>query len=592
MDKNKKSFVESLVIWIAYAVLAMTSFIAVVAVFSNDVAGEASVGSFKSATFNQNWIVPYGDELYCIDLPFTIDVKSGDLITIKNTLPENISDNSSLMTRASMEDIYVYVDGELREEYSTDSQPYMSYYIPSAYVVVTLNSEDSGKEIEIKLRAKDEGFINEMRIGPGNNVWFDIIFDNLPVNMVGLMVLILGLVLLCFSKIFKNSIINYYATFYLSLLMIDISVWVFSESAFRQIIFSKASMSQYFSYSSMELIGVLACMYFDEVQHREYHTLYFIAELTGISIILLNFTLHFTGVVELYKSMPLAHIGMCLSLIMAVTTIVFDLKNKRIKKYKAVAFGMGGLLIAAGIEIALFYITRFRVFGIYICIGMVFLMATTVVQSLIDQSDANILRETKQRNNMVNTIETIAGTIDAKDEYTGGHSERVGLYAAILARGMAAHYNFSEEDIERIRYIGNMHDIGKIGIPDRVLNKAGRLDEDEFNIMKKHVEIGSDIMSGLDDNIKELHDGIRYHHERFDGKGYPDGLAETEIPLVARIICLADCYDAMTSDRVYRKHLSPEAVRAEIVRCSGTQFDPALSSIFLELIDSGEMRPN
>ena len=118
------------------------------------------------------------------------------------------------------------------------------------------------------------------------------------------------------------------------------------------------------------------------------------------------------------------------------------------------------------------------------------------------------------------------------------------------------------------------------------------MDEDEFNIMKKHVEIGSDIMSGLDDNIKELHDGIRYHHERFDGKGYPDGLAETEIPLVARIICLADCYDAMTSDRVYRKHLSPEAVRAEIVRCSGTQFDPALSSIFLELIDSGEMRPN
>ena len=109
--------------------------------------------------------------------------------------------------------------------------------------------------------------------------------------------------------------------------------------------------------------------------------------------------------------------------------------------------------------------------------------------------------------------------------------------------------------------------------------------------MKKHVEIGSEIMAGLGESINGLVDGIRYHHERFDGKGYPEGLSDTEIPLIARILCLADCYDAMTSNRVYRKRLADDAVRAEFLRCAGTQFDPALTEIFVKLIDGGEMRP-
>ena len=156
---------------------------------------------------------------------------------------------------------------------------------------------------------------------------------------------------------------------------------------------------------------------------------------------------------------------------------------------------------------------------------------------------------------------------------------------------MAADYDFSEEDILRIHYIGIMHDIGKIGVADSVLNKPGRLTESEFSLMKKHVEIGSEMLAGMNDSISGLVDGIRYHHERFDGKGYPEGLSDTEIPLVARILCLADCYDAMTSNRVYRKRLTDEAVRAEFIRCAGTQFDPALAEIFVKLLDIGEMHP-
>lgn len=136
-----------------------------------------------------------------------------------------------------------------------------------------------------------------------------------------------------------------------------------------------------------------------------------------------------------------------------------------------------------------------------------------------------------------------------------------------------------------------MHDIGKIDVTDSILNKAGRLTDDEFCLMKKHVDIGAELMTGIGENIDGLIDGILYHHERFDGKGYPNGLSDTDIPLVARIICIADCYDAMTSNRVYRKRLSNEYVRAEFVKCSGTQFDPVLTEIFVRLIDSGEMVP-
>lgn len=256
----------------------------------------------------------------------------------------------------------------------------------------------------------------------------------------------------------------------------------------------------------------------------------------------------------------------CLGALFIVTftiiNIVNDIRSKRIRQYLVTAFGIAGLLVMTVFELVGFYITRFRVFGIFACSGLVILAVATVVQVLIDQ-----MREAKERHNeqtqmIVNTIETIAMAIDAKDEYTGGHSERVGQYAAILARGMAADYDFSEEDILRIHYIGIMHDIGKIGVADTVLNKPGRLTESEFSLMKKHVEIGAEMLAGMNDSISGLVDGIRYHHERFDGKGYPEGLSDTEIPLVARILCLADCYDAMTSNRVYRKRLTDEAVRA------------------------------
>jgi putative nucleotidyltransferase with HDIG domain len=177
------------------------------------------------------------------------------------------------------------------------------------------------------------------------------------------------------------------------------------------------------------------------------------------------------------------------------------------------------------------------------------------------------------------TIQSLARTIDKMDRYTAGHSERVARYAVNLARWLG----LSEDEVEIVRHSALMHDIGKIGCVMN-LNKPGKLTQDEYEIFKKHPVYGREIL----DPIKFLQPvipGVHLHHERWDGRGYPLGLAAQEIPLVARIIAVADTYDAMTSDRAYRRALPHEVTVNEITRCSRTQFDPDVSGTFTERID-------
>ena len=178
------------------------------------------------------------------------------------------------------------------------------------------------------------------------------------------------------------------------------------------------------------------------------------------------------------------------------------------------------------------------------------------------------------------TILSIARTVDAKDANTSQHSFRVSEYSVAIAREL----NLSEEKCENLRKMALLHDIGKIGIPDAILNKPGRLTDEEYEIMKSHVIQGGEILKDFT-MIDNVSIGALYHHEKYDGTGYSKGLKGEEIPLEARIIGIADAFDAMTANRVYRKQLDIEFVIAELKRCSGTQFDPKLVEILLSLID-------
>ena len=174
----------------------------------------------------------------------------------------------------------------------------------------------------------------------------------------------------------------------------------------------------------------------------------------------------------------------------------------------------------------------------------------------------------------------LSKTVDAKDHYTNGHSERVAAYSAEIARRMRK----SAAEQEQIYEMGLLHDVGKIGVSEEIINKTTRLTDEEFAIIQRHTVTGSEILSMITD-MPELACGARSHHERYDGRGYPDGLKGNEIPEAARIICLADCYDAMTSTRTYSTPRPQAAVRAEIERSAGTQFDPKIAAVLLQMID-------
>ncbi len=174
------------------------------------------------------------------------------------------------------------------------------------------------------------------------------------------------------------------------------------------------------------------------------------------------------------------------------------------------------------------------------------------------------------------TIKSLASALDFRDPYTGGHSEQVMKLAEVIARAN----KLSEEEIKVIMYAGALHDVGKIGIKENILNKPGRLEKNEILEMQRHPVIGSNILQPVS-MLREVSRLVYYHHERFDGKGYPEGLSGKNIPLGSRIIAIADSVDAMNSDRSYRKRLKPEVIREELVKNAGTQFDPELIKVFL-----------
>ena len=180
-------------------------------------------------------------------------------------------------------------------------------------------------------------------------------------------------------------------------------------------------------------------------------------------------------------------------------------------------------------------------------------------------------------------LSVLSGAIEARDPYTRGHSARV----TALAEAIAQRLGWSEERLDSLRVGGPLHDIGKLAISDEVLRKEGRLDDHELAEIREHPKIGAKLLLRVA-ALREAIPYVLYHHERWDGTGYPSGKAGEEIPLEARVLAIADAFDAMTSDRPYRRALTREQALAEVERCSGTQFDPRVAAVFLELFAEAE----
>lgn len=228
-----------------------------------------------------------------------------------------------------------------------------------------------------------------------------------------------------------------------------------------------------------------------------------------------------------------------------------------------------GLL--SGIILAILYETLGLVGSLLFFLPILY--ARYTFQLYVDMKDAYLV-----------TIRALASSMDAKDHYTQGHSERVSEYAETIAQKM----KLSFDEVENVRTAALLHDIGKIGVPDTILNKPGRLNDEEYKICQRHAEIGHSIVHGIS-YLKKSEEIIRSHHEHYNGKGYPDGLAGDKVALETYIVALADAYDAMSSDRPYRTALPEEKILSIIAGERGQQFHPEVVDVFLSLKKDGTL---
>jgi putative nucleotidyltransferase with HDIG domain len=243
-------------------------------------------------------------------------------------------------------------------------------------------------------------------------------------------------------------------------------------------------------------------------------------------------------------------------------------------------------LIQNGIDV-MYILTRIvKYLDFVIVIPTIFTTAVVIVCFSVIAKNIRYMNEAIEAKDeikelSVEVMEALAHTIDAKDEYTKGHSIRVAKYSRMIAQKMG----LNEEQCENIYYMGLLHDLGKIGVPNEIINKPDKLTEDEYDIIKKHPGTGYNILAEMKSR-PDLAIGAHWHHERYDGTGYPDHKKGEEIPLEARIIAVADCYDAMTSNRSYRNYLKQDMVKAELQRVSGTQLDCKAVEAMLGIIEA------
>lgn len=237
--------------------------------------------------------------------------------------------------------------------------------------------------------------------------------------------------------------------------------------------------------------------------------------------------------------------------------------------------------------------TWFKVYLAVVCVEIIVFATWTVIiminnskkkealEKLRKELEVKVSEQTEEiRAQQIQTVTALSEAVDAKDRYTSGHSKRVAEYA----RTIAARMGKSPEEQEEIYRAGLLHDVGKIRIPELVINKPGKLTPEEYELVKVHPVTGYHILKGISGGslIAQV---ARFHHERYDGAGYPNGLCGVDIPEAARIVCVADAYDTMASNRSYRKVLPQEVVRAEIEKGRGCQFDPEVADIMLQMID-------
>ena len=544
---------------------------------------------FKYEVFNADWYQVMKDgRKVPIKVPGKCSAKRNELVTITAKLPDKFElgeITTWLCFRTTRNDMYVYIDGELREEYNTKNTRYWGKTSASTYFFVPLKQSDCGKDITVSFISNSDyvGVVRSIYCGTASGMILQFIKENVFEVLSAVFILLLSIVSIVVSWILSKKVGKRFYLGYIGWGELFLSAWIIAQSPIRQFYFENVSFSGDITYFSIYLCAIPIGIFLDNVQKQRYTKIYHGIIITSMLFFIVATILQITNIVDFGELLQICMFIFVGELVLAAVTMLIDWKKGYIKEYKLIMWGFFGLAMCALIQISMISKQTALYKGIFLCIGAILLLVMTAISTLKDY----IMLEQEIKESQLKTekltyqiMETLVQTIEAKDEYTKGHSRRVAQYSRVLAKKMG----LDESEQKEIYFMGMLHDIGKIGIADQIINKPGKLTDEEYDMIKSHSEIGYNILKNMSE-IKDIESGARWHHERYDGKGYPDGLSGEKIPLFARIIAVSDAYDAMTSNRSYRKELSQDEVMNEIKKGSGSQFDPDIAKCMLELIE-------
>lgn len=490
-----------------------------------------------------------------ISVPGRYKVPAKQTMIITTTLPDDYNENV-IAIRSSLQDVRFYIDGKLRKEYNAKSLHRFGKNSASRYIFCNTSSADAGKELRLELTtytSNYSGVVNTIYCGDQMQIWSYIFNHNFSTTVIGSFIFFASIVTILFSIALGIVYKTKFNMEYLGWCLLMGSVWMIGESKMRQLLVPNASGLATSCFVMIMLCPLPISLYVNNLQKDKYKKIF----QSICFIALLNFIictiLHLTGIADYIETMPAAHTILIITFLAVIVTFLIGQWNHRSRSDCLLFFGLLITMLAVIFEaISVYY--KVSVSGVFVGIAILILLFMNVVYTIhiirdiikrqqqeeLDKRKKNIEEMSLQLMQMLST------TIEAKDEYTKGHSHRVAEYSVLIARELG----WNEKELSNLKNATHLHDIGKIAIPDTILNKPSKLSEEEFSIIKEHTTIGANILKNISliDHVQEI---VRNHHERYDGNGYPDGLKGKEIPLHARIVMVADSYDAMSSQRIY-----------------------------------------
>lgn len=527
-----------------------------------------------------------------IEVPGKYEVPAKTTMTIITQLPENYTE-SMLAIRSSLQSVRFYVDGELRAEYDTSEERVVGKNSASCYVFCPTSAEDAGKEVRIELQTntnKYSGVVNAVYCGNAVEIWGYLFRTYGLETIIAFFLLFAGIVTIIFGFSLGIAYQTKFDMEYLGWCVFVAAVWMLGESKMRQLFVPNPSALSTLCFVMIMLSPIAIGYYMDTLLKGRYRKIFGVVENIAFLNLLICSVLHILGIVDYIESLPVAHMILVGTVLIVFITMICDLKRGYVsEKYTFLSII---LAMAAAVTESLLVYFRVSTSGIFIGTGMLILLCTNLLKTIRNiqkmesqRQRAEMNKRRKQMETMsLQMMQTLSTTIEAKDEYTRGHSHRVAEYAALIAEELG----WDKKEIKNLKNAAHLHDIGKICIPDNILNKPTRLTEEEFQVIKEHTVIVAEILKNITliSHVKEV---ARSHHERYDGMGYPDGLKGEEIPLYARVITVADSYDAMKSRRIYRNPLDDQIIYNEIARNCGSQFDPQIAGVFLKMLNENRV---